>query len=282
MAEQKPRKRTVHTGTVESTERLTPHMVRIVLGGKGLDRFDTDGHTDSYVKLFFPETQDLSTADLEHTLNHGPRAQWPTTRTYTVRHWDRRQRLLTLDFVTHGDTGLAGPWAEAARPGHTLHFTGPGGAYSPSPEADWHLLAGDESALPAIAAALEGLPRGATAHVYLEVAGPEEEQVLATGEGVHLHWLHRGSGVVGSALVPALRALAFPAGRVHAFVHGEANAVRDLRRLLRIEHALPKEWLSVSGYWRLGRDEDTWQSTKGEWTRGIEEEEQAALATTAG
>lgn len=282
MAEQKPRKRTVHTGTVESTERLTPHMVRIVLGGKGLDRFDTDGHTDSYVKLFFPETEELSTTDLEHILNHGPRAQWPTTRTYTVRHWNLQERLLTLDFVTHGDTGLAGPWAEAARPGHTLHFTGPGGAYSPSPEADWHLLAGDESALPAIAAALEALPRNATAHVYLEVAGPEEEQDLATGQGVHLHWLHRGNGVVGSALVPAVRALDMPTGRVHAFVHGEANAVRDLRRLLRIEHALPKEWLSVSGYWRLGRDEDTWQSTKGDWNRGIENEEQAALAANAG
>lgn len=281
MAEQKPRKRTVHTGTVESTERLSPHMVRIVLGGKGLDRFDTDGHTDNYVKLFFPDTEGLSTADLEHTLNHAPRAQWPTTRTYTVRHWDRQERLLTIDFVTHGSNGLAGPWAEAARPGHTLHFTGPGGAYSPSPEADWHLLAGDESALPAIAAALEGLPLGATAHVYLEVAGPEEEQTLATGEGVHLHWLHRGHGVVGSALVPAVRALDMPSGRVHAFVHGEANAVRDLRRLLRIEHALPKEWLSVSGYWRLGRDEDTWQSTKGEWNRGIEDEEQAALSATA-
>lgn len=282
MAEQKPRKRTVHSGTVASTRRLSPHMLRIVLGGPGLDRFDTNGHTDSYVKLLFPTAEGLTTADLEHTLNNSPRAQWPTTRTYTVRHWDRHQRLLTLDFVTHGDTGLAGPWAEAARVGDTLHFMGPGGAYSPSREADWHLLAGDESALPAIAAALEDLPSGSAAHVYIEVAGPDDELDLPTGENIRLHWLHRGRGVVGSQLVPAVRALDFPGGRIHAFVHGEANAVRDLRRLLRIEHALPKELLSVSGYWRLGRDEDTWQSTKGEWHRGIEAEEEAALAAPAG
>ncbi|NYH55420.1 NADPH-dependent ferric siderophore reductase [Nocardiopsis arvandica] len=272
--------RTVHTGRVETVERLTPHMVRVVLGGEGLAAFATDGHTDSYVKLLFPPPapQDPEPFDLERVRAERPRQEWPVTRTYTVRAWDPRSRRLTLDFVHHGGTGLAGVWAAGAKPGDRLRLLGPGGGYSPDPGADWHLMAGDESALPAIAAAVRHLSPDATAHVFVEVEGPEEEQDLGGGEGVHVHWLHRAGRVPGSALVPAVRALDFPQGRVHAFVHGEAAFVRDLRRLLRVEHGLPKEQLSVSGYWRLGRDEDGWQASKGEWNQGVEAEEEAALA----
>ena len=273
------KKRTVHTGRVETVERLTPGMIRIVLGGEGLSAFDTRGHTDSYVKLLFPPPSetDPDSYDLDAVRAERPRAEWPVTRTYTVRTWDRVNRLLTLDFVYHGDKGLAGPWAAAARPGDRLRLLGPGGGYAPSPDADWHLLAGDESALPAIAAALEHLPEGAPAHVFIEISGPEEEQPLTVGEGVQVHWFHRGADKVGSALVPAVRALDFPAGTVHAFVHGEAGAVKELRRLLRVDHNLPKEQLSISGYWRLGRDEDRWQAGKTEWNRSVEAEEEAAL-----
>lgn len=90
-------------------------------------------------------------------------------------------------------------------------------------------------------------------------------------------WLHRRGAQVGEALVRAVRELEFPEGVVHAFVHGEANFVKELRRYLRVERGLPLEWLSISGYWRRGRDEDGWQSSKREWNRGIEEEESAAL-----
>ncbi|PDP89543.1 NADPH-dependent ferric siderophore reductase [Glycomyces fuscus] len=280
MAQRQGRARTVHTGRVEAVEQITPHMVRVVLGGEGLDAFSTDGHTDSYVKLLFPPPApgDPEPFDLERVRAERPREEWPVTRTYTVRDWDPDTRRLTLDFVHHGDTGLAGTWAAGARPGDRLRLMGPGGAYSPDPGADWHLLAGDESALPAIATAVEALAPDATAHVFVEVGGPEDELKLGGGAGVRVHWLHRGDRAVGSVLVPAVRALDFPAGRVHAFVHGEAAFVRDLRRLLRVEHGLPKERLSVSGYWRLGRDEDGWQAAKAEWNRGVEAEEEAALA----
>src|SRR5690606_21164117 len=93
-----------------------------------------------------------------------PRELWPRLRTYTVRAWDPDALELTLDFVHHGDEGLAGPWAANARPGDELFMLGPGGGYAPDPGADWHLLAGDESALPAIAASLEALPEGARAY----------------------------------------------------------------------------------------------------------------------
>ena len=168
----------------------------------------------------------------------------------------------------------------AARPGDRLCLLGPGGGYSPAPDADWHLLAGDESALPAIAAAVEQLPPGRAAHVFVEVSGAEEEQKLDAHSDVSVHWLHRGDRPVGSLLVPAVRALGLPGGTVHAFVHGEAGFVRDLRRLLRVEYGLPKEQLSVSGYWRLGRDEDGWQASKAEWNRTVEAEEEATLASS--
>lgn len=277
MAERPARKpRTPHSAQVVRTERLTPHMQRVVLGGEGLAEFTAGTCTDHYVKLLFgpagvtyPEPFDLERIRAEF-----PREQWPVTRTYTVRHWDAEHRELTLDFVIHGDEGLAGPWAANVRPGETVRFMGPGGAYRPDTGADWHLLAGDESALPAIAAALEALPAGTVAHAFIEVDGPEEEQKIDSETQVV--WLHRGGRPVGERLVEAVRALEFPEGRVHAFVHGEAAAVKELRRMLRVELEIPREDLSISGYWRLGHNEDGWQASKREWNARVEQEQEGA------
>ncbi|MEV7750754.1 siderophore-interacting protein [Streptomyces griseofuscus] len=270
--ERKPRK--VHTAQVVRTERLSPHMQRVVLGGDELAGFAADTYTDHYVKLLFgpPGVSYPEPFDLERIRAEFPREQWPVTRTYTVRDWDAEHRELTLDFVIHGDEGLAGPWALRARPGESLRFTGPGGAYAPDPDADWHLLVGDESALPAIARALETLPADARAHAFVEVAGPEEEQKIdSTAEIV---WLHRGDRPVGAALLEAVRALEFPEGRLHAFVHGEAGFVKELRRMLRVDLRIPREDLSISGYWRLGHNEDGWQASKREWNARIEAEQE--------
>ncbi|MFF0790216.1 siderophore-interacting protein [Streptomyces spiralis] len=270
------RPRRTHTAQVVRTERLTPHMQRVVLGGEGLAGFSADTCTDHYVKLLFPADGVTypEPFDMERIRAEFPREQWPVTRTYTVRAWDPEHRELALDFVIHGDEGLAGPWSLLARPGETVRFMGPGGAYAPDASADWHLLAGDESALPAIARSLETLPAGATAHAFVEVAGPEEEQKIDSD--VEVLWLHRGDRPVGEALVEAVRALEFPEGRVHAFVHGEAGFVKELRRLLRVDRAIPREDLSISGYWRLGHDEDGWQASKREWNARIEAEQESA------
>lgn len=263
-----------HTAQVVRTERLTPHMQRVVLGGDGLADFSAGTCTDHYVKLLFPieGVAYPEPFDMRRIREEFPREQWPRIRTYTVRAWDPAHRELTLDFVIHGDEGLAAPWALRARPGDTLRFVGPGGAYAPDTSADWHLLVGDESALPAIARSLEALPEGVTAHAFVEVAGPEEEQKIDSG--VEVVWLHRGRRPVGRALVEAVRALDFPEGRVHAFVHGEAGFVKELRRLLRVEHAVPREDLSVSGYWRLGHDEDGWRAAKAAWNARVEAEQE--------
>ncbi|OAH11233.1 siderophore-interacting protein [Streptomyces jeddahensis] len=270
-----------HSARVVRTERLTPHMQRVVLGGEGLADFTAGTCTDHYVKLLFgPEGVIYPEPfDMERIRAEFPRDQWPVTRTYTVRAWDPEHRELTLDFVIHGDEGLAGPWAMRVQPGELVRFLGPGGAYAPDGDADWHLLAGDESALPAIAAALENLPEGADVRAFVEIAGPEEEQKIDTD--VEVVWLHRGDRPIGEALVEAVRALEFPEGRLHAFVHGEAAFVKELRRLLRVERGIPREDLSISGYWRLGHNEDGWQAAKREWNARIEAEQETAGAAAS-
>ncbi|MFB7948722.1 siderophore-interacting protein [Kitasatospora phosalacinea] len=276
MTDHRPPRRTrkPHTAHVVRTERLTPHLQRVVLGGEGLAAFDAGAYTDHYVKVLFdaPGARYPEPFDLERIRAELPRAQWPSTRTYTVRAWDAGRRELTLDFVVHGEQGLAGPWAARARPGDTVRLLGPGGGHVPDPAADWHLLAGDESALPAIAATLEALPADALVHAFVEVPGPADEQPIATAARVA--WLHRGDGPVGAALVAAVRALEFPPGRVQAFVHGEAGFVKELRALLRTERGVPREDLSASGYWRLGHDEDGWQAAKREWNARVEAEQE--------
>jgi NADPH-dependent ferric siderophore reductase len=260
---------------VDRVERLTPHMTRIVLGGPGLADFTAGEWTDHYVKLLFPAEGVTypEPFDLQRIRAELPREHWPSMRTYTVRRWDPAVRELTVDVVVHGDEGLAGPWATRVRPGEDVRFAGPGGGYAPSPDAAWHLLVGDESALPAIAASLERLPAGARAHVFVEVGGPDEEQKLETPGDATVTWLHRGSARVGEALVRAVTELEFPPGAVHAFVHGEAGFVKELRRHLLKERGVQRDQLSISGYWRLGHDEDGWQATKRDWNRQVEQEQ---------
>src|SRR5690606_20061873 len=165
-----PRPRRAFRGEVRRTERLTPRLVRVVLGGDGLRGFEAGRYTDHYVKLLFPPpgVRYPEPLDLEAIRSELPRAQWPRMRTYTERRWYPEAGEPTIDFAHHGPAGLAGPWAASAEPGDVLWFAGPGGAYAPDPEAPWHLLAGDESALPAIAAALERLPADAVAHASVE------------------------------------------------------------------------------------------------------------------
>ena len=241
------------------TQQLTPHMIRIVAGGEGLSAFQPNEFTDAYVKVLFPlpgvtypEPFDMGRIRAEY-----PREQWPHMRSYTVRGYDGAG--LTIDFVHHGDEGLAGPWARQAKPGDVLLLTGPGGAYAPREDVDWHLLVGDEAALPAIALSLETLPAGALAHVFVEVADSGEEQPLDTKADARIRWVHRSEG---EDLVAAVRSLEFPEGTVQAFVHGEAGFVRELRRYLLDERAVRKDLLSISGYWRRGKNDEEWRIEK--------------------
>jgi NADPH-dependent ferric siderophore reductase len=277
MMTQKPARPSAIAGVVQRVEQLTPSMVRVVVGGEALAGLDAGKHTDQYVKVHFPldGVGYPEPFDVDEIRASMPRAQWPVVRTYTIRRWVPELPELWIDFVVHGDVGVAGPWAARARPGDLIHFSGPGGAYSPSPTAGWHLLAGDESALPAIAAALERLPANARVTALIEVAVPAEEQKLEAPAGAEITWLHRGDRPIGDALVDAVRGLDFPTPDVHVFVHGEATFVKELRRHLRTERGVPMDRMSISGYWRRGMNEDGWQSSKRDWNRQVEQDEQA-------
>ncbi|MCE7010252.1 siderophore-interacting protein [Kibdelosporangium philippinense] len=275
MAERRGRK--ARTGVVSRVEQLTPHMVRVVLGGEDIAELTVGEYTDHYIKILFPPLgvsypEPFDVGVIRETM---PAEAWPVIRTYTIRRWVAETPEIWVDFVVHGDAGIAGPWATQAKPGDLVRFMGPGGGYAPDADADWHLLAGDESALPAIASALENMPSGARAKVFIEVEDADEVQKLETPADADVKWLYREGQPVGEHLVTAVRAVEFPAGRVQAFVHGEANFVKELRRYLRVEREIPMSQLSISGYWRRGMDEDGWQSSKREWNQQVEAEQGA-------
>jgi NADPH-dependent ferric siderophore reductase len=264
--------------TVARTEQLSPTMVRVVFSGDDLANFEMNEFSDAYVKLIYPRAgvQYPDPIDMKAIRNTLPQCDWPQNRTYTVRRWDAEARELTVDFVVHGDEGLAGPWARDAKPGDQIWLAGPGGGYLPDAAADWHLLAGDESALPAIAASLEALPEGAVGNALIEIHDAASELKLTAPAGIQVTWLlaplEEGQAP-GAALVEAVTTLAFPEGTVHAFVHGEAAAVRDLRRFLKRERGVKQSQLSISGYWRLGANDEEWREVKGDWNKKIEESE---------
>lgn len=269
----------MHTFEVVRTEWIAPHMVRVVLGGNGFDAFMPSEFTDSYVKIaFVPAGVDVAALPHPLTLDSFgglPVDQRPTLRTYTVRRTDPAAREVTIDFVVHGDQGVAAPWAAAASPGEPLYLTSPNGAYAPDPAADWHLLVGDEAAIPAISTALEAMPTDAVGRVFIEVAGPDEEMALSAPEGVTLTWVHRGgrSDLVDDSragdrapLIEAVTRAPWLSGQVQVFIHGEAQAVmHNLRPYIRKQRGVDAAWASsISGYWRRGRTEETFRQWKRE------------------
>lgn len=247
-------------------ERLSEHFVRIVAGGPGFTAFEPNGFTDMYVKIHFlrPGVRYPEPVDVFGLREFMPREDWPATRTYTVRWVNTVAGELAIDFVVHGDEGLAGPWAAAAKPGDRLIVSGPGGAYAPDPAADWYLFAGDESAVPAISAALEALPAGAVGHAFLEVGAEDDALPVAVPAGITLEWLVRDgtSAVPGSILVESVAGMPWRAGDPQVFAHGEREAMKALREIFFKQRQLPRSRVSLSGYWAYGRNEDSFQAEK--------------------
>lgn len=252
--------------TVLRTEQLSPHMVRIIAGGPGFAGYANNDFVDRYVKIVFPQpgVDYQLPLDLWTIRETMPREQWPYTRTYTVRWVDEAAQELAIDFVVHGDEGLAGPWALRAQPGDPLIFTGPGGAYNPAPDADWYLFAGDDAALPAIAASIESLPADAKGLAFLEVDSDADILEIAAPEGVELRWLLRSGVPAGSSsiLLDALSEAEWLPGRVDVFAHGERGYMKGLRDIFFKQRGLERSQVSLSGYWAQGRVEDDFQAEK--------------------
>jgi NADPH-dependent ferric siderophore reductase len=263
---------------VISSEQLTPHMIRLVLGGSGFDTFKPVEFTDSYVKfVIVRDDVDVSALPKPLTLDSFgelPEEHRPVVRTYTIRNADPDRREITVDFVVHGEHGVAGPWAASVQPGDPAYLMGPSGAYSPDPDADWHLLVGDEAGLPALSAALEALPPNAIGQAFIEISGPDDEVPLSAPEGVEVRWVYRGGRADlvpeeqagdNAPLIAAVKESAWLPGQAQVFIHGEAQAVmHNLRPYIRKERGVDAKWASISGYWRRGRTEETFRQWKAE------------------
>jgi NADPH-dependent ferric siderophore reductase len=176
-------------------------------------------------------------------------------RRYTIRAFDPTGPTVDLDFVLHGD-GPAATWATTVQPGGHIEAIGPRGKVTVDPDADWHLFAGDDSAVPASLGMAESLPDPDRALVVLEVDGPDDQQEAFSSDGraLAVHWLHRAGGDPASAvqLVSTLETLALPPGNGHAYLAGELGVVAQMRATL-LGRGMTAEQISAKPYWRAGR-----------------------------
>jgi NADPH-dependent ferric siderophore reductase len=219
---------------VATTEQVSPHMQRLELAADELDGFG-----------YLPGQDVMLLVAAEGTK--------PVRRRYTIRRLDPDRRALTLDIVLHGD-GPGERWVRSARPRDRIEGIGPRGKISPSPEADWHLFMGDESAMPAILVMTESLPGNSEATIVLEIPDPEDEQEVAASARTRVSWLHRLGGRAGDPAPLSAEAaeVELPPGSGHAYLLGEAKVVLRLREIL-ASRGLAEDQMSPKAYWGRGR-----------------------------
>ncbi|CAM3591409.1 SIP domain-containing protein [Tsukamurella ocularis] len=242
---------------------VTPGMRRIVVGGDAIGSHVRDGvdlppvHStgfDDDVKVLLP---DLRTGEFPFEVPKNTdqgRVDWTDgsfehARTYTVREFDADAGEMTLDFVLHG-TGLAATWARRVEVGSKVLIAGPKHSAALPRDVDWLLLAGDETALPAIGRCVEMLPAGFRATAVIEVAEPGHRQDLATDGDVEFIWLYRSEAGGASRLVDAVQGAAWRGERPFLWVAGETLAIKPLRRWAKNEKGLEKNRVEITGYWR--------------------------------
>ncbi len=244
---------------------LTPGMRRVTLAGAQLraftsangfaqPAFESTGFDDDIRLVFcYPgQAEPVLPVQKQKGLDL-PRIPRPLSRAYSVRRWDPEAGELDVDFVKHG-IGVGTTWAYRAQPGDRIHFYGPSASRALPHDADWLLVAGDDTAIPAIARLLDDLPEDARAQVFVEVAEDSHRLELRVLPHVEVSWLVRAGADAGTTtLLPdAVKSTGWWDGRPFAWLAGEHTCVRDLRRHLVEERGVPKEDIEFTGYWRRG------------------------------
>jgi NADPH-dependent ferric siderophore reductase len=247
---------------VVRVDDVTPGMRRLTLAGAALAERELDGARlpaftspgfDDHVKVFVPAPgaeRPVLPGQRPDGLDFTVEGVRPLGKDYTPRRVTPDE--IDLDFVRHGH-GQAAAWAERVRPGDHAWIAGPTVGQAFPHDVDAFVVAGDETALPAIGRFLEERPADVPTRVVVEVAGPQDEQELRVDDAVDLTWLHRPAGAepgTTTAILDAVRALDWPAGVVYAWMAGESTAARDVRTHWRADRAVPRDCLDVSGYWR--------------------------------
>ncbi len=249
----------IHTAVVR-TERISPHVERVTLGGGDLEKFEFQGF-DQWFRLAIPMHDNDRLDNLPQRFGVAgylryltlPNRTRPAIRNYTVRAYRSDPAEIDIDFVVHGPDGIGGPWATSAEPGSPVAFIDQGCGFKPVP-ADWTLLVADESGLPAVAGILRDLPRQTIGHAIIELFDARDRQELDHPTGVVVHWLERPAGTdPGTRALPTLKDLVFPQGSVYAFAVGESALATGARRHLVSERGVPKTHVTFSGYWKRGR-----------------------------
>ena len=245
--------------------RVSPRLLRLTLGGEGYEALNRNRNSDAYVKFLIadPASGLQPPYDMDALREHSPELM-PARRTYTVRRWDDEKRRIEVDVVLHGDgedSGIAARWADEAQPGDLLAMSGAGGGYTPAPETRRHLMLGDHAALPAIAAGLEAMDEDAQGTVLLQLDHDEDRLALEHPAGVAVRWL------IGERelLLEAVDQLNLEDHEgLQIFCHVERGITKQLRAKLVKQAGIPREQISISAYWALGRIEDQFQAEKRE------------------
>jgi NADPH-dependent ferric siderophore reductase len=232
-----------YPATVKRVQHLTPRMVRVTFASPELADFVWNGPA-AHIKLIFAAPEAAAP---------GAETPRPTMRTYTPRRYDPATRELDVDFILHGE-GPASLWAEQAAVGQTLQIAGPGRPYVIDPAAEWFLLAGDDTAIPAISTILENLPTTAAARVFIEVIDRQDEVEIPAHPNTTVTWLHRGADVAkaGAPLEASVRAYQMPPGSGRVYVACESGAMRRIRKHLLTDRTINREHVITRGYWKLG------------------------------
>lgn len=235
---------------VRSVEALSPHMVRVVAGGDELEGFAIEEPASS-VRLLLPSEGSLvipSWTGNQWEFSDGSR---PPVRTITPRALDAAAGVLTLDIALH-ERGAASDWARSAAPGGEIAISGPAAGYRIDQAIESYLLAGDETALPAIGQLLEWLPPHAEVDVHVEIGDTDARQELPAHPLAAVWWhVARPESTPGSAFAEVIEALDELPDAI--WVAGEAAAVQRVRRHLFETRGLPRSSVSARGYWKYGR-----------------------------
>lgn len=220
---------------------VTPHMLRVTLGGSQLSGFPEDS-AGGYVKL---------------RLGLQDNSDKPLVRTYTVRRFDSAAGELDIDFVVHESEGPAANWAQSCVPDDEIMVGGPGPRKSLHADADWFLLVGDMSALPAISVNLERLHNDATGYALLEIIHADDRQCIDVPPGIHVDWIVNPTPEEPNhVLMDAVEALPWKAGRPSVWAAGEFSQSLAIRAFLKSRHGVTRDQMYASSYWQIGQTED--------------------------
>jgi NADPH-dependent ferric siderophore reductase len=239
---------------VDRVERESPRLVRVTFVGPDLDGLSIEDPAAS-VRLLLPLDGALEPVTPmwngnEFLLPDGSR---PLIRTFTPRRVDPATRELDVEIVMHG-SGAASDWASTTEPGRVAAIAGPGRGYAVDRDAAAFILAGDETAIPAISQLLEVLPESADVQVRIEITDAFAEVELPEHPHAAVEWrVLPAGGPPGEALVAAMLEMEIPAG-ARVWAAGEAAAVQRIRTNLFKERGFPREQAVVRGYWKTGRN----------------------------